>query len=176
MSGHAKRQFENYIYKQKKMFYEYIKDDIIPILPSVYNFDDIYKIIETYYPFELEAFKFNLDVFRHKNKTLKKRRGITRYNALTPREYIYEKIIHSQFIKKKFIVSRVNKLNEEVRIEQYSEFVKKRENIISKRKSKVEKAQKYAQHMEPKFIDKMIGLYERKITSHKDKPELFIKH
>ena len=51
---------------------------------------------------------------------------------------------------------------------------KRRLPKIEKRQEKIEKAKKRAQEMEPEFLDTLMGLYDRKNTSQKDKVYIFL--
>ena len=52
---------------------------------------------------------------------------------------------------------------------------KRRLPKIEKRQEKIEKAKKRAQEMEPEFLDTLMGLYDRKNTSQKDKVYIFLE-
>lgn len=52
---------------------------------------------------------------------------------------------------------------------------KRRLPKIEKRQEKIEKAKKRAQEMEPEFLDALMGLYDRKNTSQKDKVYIFLE-
>ena len=84
MSGYAKRAYNKYICDQKSFFYKIIKDKIIPILPAKYNWTMAYNLLKEYYPLELRAFQFQLDIYKHQDKTLEKIKHKRRYNVIAP--------------------------------------------------------------------------------------------
>ena len=88
MSGYAKRGFDKYIVDQQVKFYKIFKRDVLPVLPGFYTFDEIYSIFEEYYPFDLRAFEFELNGYRHQDKTLSKIQHRKRYYVKSPKKYL----------------------------------------------------------------------------------------
>ena len=57
----------------------------------------------------------------------------------------------------------------------YQAFCTERYGKNNKRQSKIEKALEKAQRVEPEFLDRLIGLYDRKNTSQKDKVYIVVE-
>ena len=70
------------------MMYKIFKRDVLPVLPGFYTFDEIYSIFEEYYPFDLRAFEFELNGYRHQDKTLSKIQHRKRYYVKSPKKYL----------------------------------------------------------------------------------------
>lgn len=173
VSGYAKRGFDKYICDEKSLFYKIIKKEIIPVLPKRYEFSQIYFYLEKYYPFELRAFQFQLNGYMHQDKTLKRARGKSRYNVKTPQEYIAQSAVNN-LLKDKYISERAKTFDEKQQLVALGDFEKKRSAKIEKMKMKVSLAQEKAQSVEPIFMDKLLGMYDRKNASQKDR--VYILH
>lgn len=174
MSGHAKRGFDKYIVDQQVKFYKAFKRDILPILPASYTFDEIYSIFEEYYPFDLRAFEFQLEGYRHQDKTLRKIKHKTRYHVKSPKKYLECGRGFEYALSPKFISDRAKKIEENNRKVREKEFIEKRNRSNAKMRAKISKAQNLAQEMEPEFLDKLLGLYLRKVSTQKDR--VYILH
>lgn len=174
MSGHAKRGFDKYIVDQQVKFYKAFKRDILPILPASYTFDEIYSIFEEYYPFDLRAFEFQLEGYRHQDKTLRKIKHKTRYHVKSPKKYLECGRGFEYALSPKFISDRAKKIEENNRKVREKEFIEKRNKSNAKMRAKISKAQNLAQEMEPEFLDKLLGLYLRKVSTQKDR--VYILH
>lgn len=174
MSGYAKRVFNNYIVKSTSELYKSIKRDILPALPIDYTFEDIYKLLEKFYPYEIRAFEFNLNSFNHQDQTLQRAYNQKRYQVKSVKQYLNEHprikyIVSEKFIQKRSLSTNVDEINAA-----YKELERKRTASLDKINSKVHQAQEKAQQIEPSFLDKIIGLYDRKGTSQKDR--VYILH
>ena len=174
MSGYAKRAFDNYIIKTTSDFYKIIKKYIIPALPTVYTFEDIYSLLEKFYPYEIRAFEFNLSSFAHQDQTLQKTQHRKRYNVKTAKQYIMgssgiKYVLSREFLNKRSLVVDTERITDA-----YQKLEKKRIISLAKMNTKVQRAQEKAQQIEPVFLDSIIGLYDRKGVSQKDR--VYILH
>ena len=166
--GYAKRIFQNYINEQTRFWGRTIREDILPIMPIEYSTDSVYKIIKEYYFFELRAFQFQLDGYAHQDKVLKKRKNMTRYSVKSVSYYIFSGENGYLFLPE-YKALRAKSYSEEKRKTSEDSFVDTRKKKNDKKRQKVEEAKKRAQGVEPIFLDKMLGLYDRKTTSQKDR-------
>lgn len=168
MAGYAKRAFDNYISKQKSLFYQIIKNEILPILPENYDFSTIYSILKSNYPLELRAFQFQLNIYAHQDKTLKHFKHKARYNVKSIEKYLNSTPITNLF-------------NARVRVEHKNNFNPKKQKLLeqkfidtcekrnAKKFAKISIAKLRAQSVEPVFLDKLIGIYSRKGRTQKDR-------
>lgn len=174
MSGYAKRGFDKYIVDQQVKFYKIFKRDVLPVLPGFYTFDEIYSIFEEYYPFDLRAFEFELNGYRHQDKTLSKIQHRKRYYVKSPKKYLECGRGFEYALSPKFISARAETIEENNRKVQKEKFVEKRNKANAKMQIKINKAQNLAQEMEPEFLDKLMGLYLKKTSTQKDR--VYILH
>lgn len=174
MSGYAKRAFDNYIIKTTSDFYKIIKKYIIPALPAVYTFEDIYSLLEKFYPYEIRAFEFNLSSFAHQDQTLQKTQHRKRYNVKTAKQYIMGSSGIKYVLSREFLSKRALVVDTERITDAYQKLEKKRIISLAKMNTKVQGAQEKAQQIEPAFLDSIIGFYDRKGVSQKDR--VYILH
>lgn len=174
MSGAAKRIFQSELNKIKSELNNPIKE-ILKILPKDYTLEDIKYLLEEFYYFEY----FNLRDFKayynKQNERLIKNQKKSRYEF----ESINNFLLSFSTIRKAFEYSNKKKYNqnfcEEIRLINYEILKKKREEKLKKRKEKLDKAKERLQNVEPKFLDKLMGLYSRKNASQKDKMYIIIE-
>lgn len=174
MSGNAKRKFNNYILETTSDFYKIIKKNILPVLPPEYDFENIYELLKKYYPYEIKAFEFNLKAFDYQDHTLQKNQHRKRYNVKSVKQYIKESSGVKYILSKEFMLKRASTVDVEGSAKILQELHKKRIASIEKMDNKVQKAQEKAQQIEPSFLGKIIGLYNRKGVSQKDR--VYILH
>lgn len=168
MSGYAKRAYNKYICDQKSFFYKIIKDKIIPILPAKYNWTMAYNLLKEYYPLELRAFQFQLDIYKHQDKTLEKIKHKRRYNVRKIENYLNKYPISNLF-RPAYIQAHGRNFEEVKRKELKRRFIECRQKQISKRMDKINAAKLKAQNVEPNFLDKIMGIYTRKGRTQKDR-------
>ena len=168
MSGYTKHVYE------EKQLVKYV-DDIIPLLSEEYDFDEILKLVKKYYPFEWRMLEEKYQYYCKKDKTIEKFHGKKRYNADSP-EIILRKL---SSINRLLMPDTIKRRQETFSIQKQKEYKnlldKRRLPKIEKRQEKIEKAKKRAQEMEPEFLDALMGLYDRKNTSQKDKVYIFLE-
>lgn len=148
---------------------------IIPVLPQKYEKTDIIELLRYFYPHEWRSVESMYIYYKTKDRYLKKRFNRTRFNMPKPENLIervrrYRTIIANEYKARHFAC--------------YSDAknVESRELLWTKRKSKIERvnqkvsiALSKTQQVTPLFIDKLIGLYERKNTSQKDKMYILLE-
>ena len=168
MAGYAKRAFDNYISKKKSLFYQIIKNEILPILPENYDFSTIYSILKSYYPFELRAFQFQLNMYAHQDKTLKHFKHKHRYNVKSIENYLNSTPITNLF-NANIKSEHKNNFNPEKQKLLEQKFIDARTKQNAKKFVKISIAKSRAQSVEPIFLDKLIGIYSRKGRTQKDR-------
>lgn len=65
------------------------------------------------------------------------------------------------------------KFNKDVQLQNEEKLKQEREPKINKRREKIYKAKLKVQEIEPFYLDELMGLYDRKVTTHKDKVYIF---
>ncbi len=174
MSGQAKRAYNKELIEIRSDFSKYIKD-ILPALPKDYNVNDIIKLIETYYPFEWQELKEKHQYFLKKDKSLESIRGKQRYQMDSPIDFLFSlKIIKDQ-LEENAIKRHKDKFNQENQKREIEILKKTRLSKIKNIEDKRNKTRNKAQSVEPFFLDKLMGLYDRKTTTQKDKVYIFIE-
>lgn len=142
---------------------------IMNILPKNYLEEDIIASLKYYYPHEWESVNIKYLYYQKKDKSIRKHKGKNRYNMPKPED----------LIKKVYIYIKINKAEykKEYNLKFNQQEVENNKSILwNKRKQKIERIDKKievsllkTQQVTPSFIWKLIGLYERKNTSQKDK-------
>ena len=174
MSGVTKRIYEHEIRDIISMWNTQLKS-IQDILPQNYDESDVINLLKYYYPHEWNSVEVKYWYYHKKDRNLKKRLGRTRYNMKEPMQLLYSSSKYREIMSLKrkqdyhdnFLEDRVNELKQKL--------WDKRRLKIEKINKKIENAKSKTQQMTPEFIDKMIGLYERKNTSQKDKMYILLE-
>ena len=174
MPGVTKHIFDHEISDINSMWNNQLKT-IQPILPKNYSKKEIVELLKKFYPHEWRSVEIKHTYYKIKDRYIKKKYGKARYNMKTP-----ETLLMDTFQYKKITSQNYQKLHSE----RYTDKACKYANIIlwQKRKpkiervnQKIEKALSKAQQVTPSFIDQLIGLYERKNTSQKDRRYILLE-
>lgn len=168
MSGVTAHIYQRDICDIKGMWKEQL-NLLIPVLPKVYDDKIIIELLRKYFPYEWEYTVQVYHYYRTKDKYIKHRFGKSRYNAkeseLLIREVsTFKKILSEVFAKKHELLFSEEKYDIAV-----NELWQKRKHKIQKIQIKIEKALLKTQQVTPRFIDQLIGYYERKNTSQRDR-------
>lgn len=168
MPGYTKHEYENFIQDTRTSLKKYIKAISIA-LPEEYGPQDIIQAIEQYYPYEWRMINERYAEYTKADKKLTKFNKKRRYNMPSPCKILLG-------------LSETKKLLSEDEIQHHKIFIKTGEGVKSvedfssermrknaKRKYKIDKALERAQRVEPEFLDRLIGLYDRKNTTQKDR-------
>ena len=145
------------------------------MLPKNYKDEDIIILLKKYYPHEWQSVEIKCEYYNKKDRYLKSIKGKTRYNMQAPERILqnvpeYRRLISSEYRKKYAL-----EYNEKIQLHEIELLWKKRESKIQKINKKVENAKLKTQQMTPSYIDKLIGLYERKDTSQKDRMYIIVE-
>lgn len=148
---------------------------IRPILPYEYGKEEIIALLKEFYPHEWKSVEYKHLYYKKKDEHIKKHTGKTRHNMpsaskLLDRVPLFQKI-----------------LTDEYRLRWHTNFSLDaqelaRQVLYTKRKPKIDKVDKKiavakakTQQVTPDFIGKLIGLYERKNTSQKDRMYILLE-
>ncbi len=172
--GYTKHEYENYIIEIRKELTQYIGKASVA-LPGDYDFSDILAVIQKYYPYEWRILQERYQEYTKADIKLQRLGKKARYGMERP-----EQIVQSLKIVKGLLapeqISRYNTYREtEAYREKLKEFIEERNTKVSKRKEKIDKALEKTQQVEPEFIDQLMGLYDRKNTSQKDKVYILVE-
>ena len=144
-------------------------NEIKNILPKFYSAEDIVNILKRFYPHEWESVEIKYLYYCWKDNYLKKIKGKARYNMKKPVELLKGVGLFKKMMSQEFREEYVNNYSVEL-ASRYEKFLwNKRSSKIEKINQKIEMAKLKTQQMTPSFTDKLIGLYERKNTTQKDK-------
>lgn len=174
MSGYTKHMYENDLSLTRKELTKYVKS-IIPLLPIKYDFEEIWRLVRYYYPFEWNILEEKYQYYCKKDKVISKFNGKKRYNADKP-EIILKRL---SIVKELLDSKRVEEHQRNFSLERYDEnkriLDKKRFPKIKKRQENIHKARERAQQVEPEFLNALMGFYDRKNATQKDKVYIFLE-
>lgn len=174
MSGVTKRIYEHEIRDILQMWQNQIKS-LLHLLPQYYKESDIIALLKHYYPHEWKSVEYKYSYYQQKDKYLKKRFGRIRFGMKEPDSLLrsvnlYKRITSSEYKQHHFI-----NFSEEKYYKAKESLWNKRRPKIEKINNKIEKALSKTQQMTPKFLDQLIGLYERKNTSQRDRLSILLE-
>lgn len=168
MSGYTKHMCENDVQDAKKSINNYLKS-VIPLLPCTYDFELIKNLLYKYYPYEMFLIDEKHKYYFRKEKSLISKGKKSRYtfpvsDIIISYSQTYKKIFSDEY-------KRLHQQNfdEHRHIKSVESFSAIRDPKIKKIFEKIEKAKLKTQQVEPEFLDALMGLYDRKNTSQKDK-------
>ena len=168
MSGVTKHIYNAEICDILNMWNTQLKT-ISKTLPREYTHADIVESLKHYYPHEWFSVEIKNQYYKQKDKYLKHICGKTRYNMLTAENLLmkasqYKTLISTQFRQKYSQIFSLDNCNQAKRI-----LWEDRSSKIQRINQKIDRAKSKVQQITPNYIYQMIGLYERKNTSQKDK-------
>lgn len=166
--GVTKRVYEHEIRDILKMWSDQIKT-IIPVLPQFYREDDIKGLLKTYYPHEWHSVEIKYDYYNKKDQYLKRRFGKPRFCMKRADILLKDVRLYSQICSEEYKNKYSNNFSESNRQKAEKTLQTKRTPKIDKVNKKIETALKKTQQMTPAFLEQLIGLYERKDTTQKDR-------
>lgn len=144
-------------------------ETIKPILPYEYGKEEIIALLKEFYPHEWQSVEYKYLYYKKKDEYIKKHTGRTRHNMpsaskLLDRVPLFQEIITDRYRSSWHIDFSLD-MQELERQALYT----KRNPKIDKVNKKIAIAKAKTQQVTPTFIGKLIGLYERKNTSQKDR-------
>ncbi|MGN0697664.1 MAG: toll/interleukin-1 receptor domain-containing protein [Ruminiclostridium sp.] len=174
MSGVTKKIYERDIIEICKMWNKQLKT-IERILPQYYSKEDIIALLKQFYPHEWNSVQFKYEYYTIKDKHLKRIKGRTRYNMEMPEKLIEQSQVFkriSSSISKKAYSHSFNQADVD---QEYQQLWRKRKPKIDRVYAKIEKAKLKTQQVTPDFLDQLIGIYERKNTTQKDRMYILLE-
>lgn len=139
------------------------------LLPQEYTEEDIIALINKYYPHEWKSVVYKYNYYEIKDQCLQKRVGKKRYNMLRPEELMKFVLQYKKIMDTSYRTQYCKEFQKDVQLRSAEELWRQRENKIKRIDEKISRAKFKTQQMTPKYINKLIGLYERKNTSQKDR-------
>ena len=173
MSGYTKHVFENDINGIKNDLRKYI-NNLILVLPFNYEFETIKCLLEKYYPYEWFIINEKYKYYCIKEACLKKKGKKSRFKMDEPDKIIQNLSIYKKIMSPEYIRNHQKSYSKEAIQKNQLKLSNERNSKIKKKYDKIQKALMKTQQVEPEFLDVLIGLYDRKNTSQKDK--VYIMH
>ncbi|RHF66976.1 hypothetical protein DW670_03620 [Fusobacterium mortiferum] len=174
MVGVTKRIYEHEIRDIKSMWISELKK-VQEILPKVYNENDIIKLLKEFYPYEWKSVDFKYNYYKIKDKYLLNAGKKSRYKMLEPDRLIKTLPLFKKMLTKEYKEKYSKTFDEEKLRYKREEMLKNRQSKIKRVDEKIEKALSKTQRVTPIYLDKLIGLYERKRTTQKDKVYILLE-
>lgn len=168
MPGVTKHIYDREIFDINVMWNKQLKE-IEKILPYTYNGTDIINLLKTYYPHEWKSVEYKKQYYDKKDKYLIKRFGKARYKMPLAEEIIQKNGKFQYLLSDKTKKNYCSNFNENIVENNKAVLWQKRKNKIVRIDKKISYAKAKTQMVTPNFLDQLIGLYERKNTSQKDK-------
>ncbi len=172
--GYTKYDYEKYINALETELEGYVKEVAIT-LPVGYSVADIIEAVKQYYPFEWRIINERYIECRKADEKLKRLGKKPRYLMSKPEVILADLKIVKELLKDSRLKHYENYIKTSEYQITYNDFVNKRNQIIARRQTKIDKALERTQRMEPLFLDKLMGLYERKNTSMKDRVYILLE-
>lgn len=174
MPGVTKHIFNHEICDILSMWNQELKT-IEPLLPKEYSIDDIMGLLKEFYPHEWRSVEIKHIYYQTKDRYIKRKFGKNRYNMKVLEVLLSDASLCRKILSKEYQRIHRNNYREERRISARENLLKKRKSKIERVNQKIEKALSKTQQVTPSFIDQLIGLYERKNTSQKDRRYILLE-
>lgn len=174
MPGYTKNMYLKDLDSIKKEFSNYIKK-IECTLPNEYDFELIVKLIEKFYPYEWNILNEKYNYYLAKEKSLILKNKKSRYSMPEPKNIIKNLSIIKKILSKEYSDNYKLNFDNEKKLNSEKKLNFERLPKINKVKIKIDKAKLKAQEIEPFYIDKLMGLYDKKRTTQKDKVYIFLE-
>ncbi len=168
MPAVTKHIYEHDIQEINTMWNKELKE-IEKVLPKSYNESDILALLKRYYPHEWESVEYKKQYYDKKDKFLIKRFGKARYNMPSAEKLLKRHNSYKKLITRKNQEAYYQNFDENVWKNSIDLLEEKRGGKIARIDKKIANSKAKTQMVTPVFLDKMIGLYDRKNTSQKDK-------
>lgn len=174
MPGVTKHIFNHEICDILSMFNCEIKT-IEPLLPKEYSNGDIIALLKEFYPHEWHSVEIKYVYYQTKDRYIERKFGKNRYNMKTPEALLMEASRCKKILSEEYRRIHSDNYSEEGRVLARENLWLKRKPKIEEINQKIEKALSKTQQVTPSFIDQLIGLYERKNTSQKDRRYILLE-
>ncbi|ENZ02556.1 hypothetical protein HMPREF1092_01791 [Clostridium thermobutyricum] len=174
MSGYTKHMYEMDIHQIKVEFSKYIKT-LLSILPKDYDINTIISLLIEYYPYEWQILNEKYEYYCKKDKKLKSVGQKIRYSMREPIKIIQNLKITTKIMSESYRNSYKLQYDEYIQLKNIEIFQNKRLPKIKHIKDKIDKAKLKTQQVEPFYLDALIGLYDKKKTSQKDRVYIMLE-
>ena len=168
MSGYTKHMCDNDVTKAKNDLNKFLTS-ITPLLPYEYDFRVILDLLYKYYPYEMFLIDEKYKYYCAKEKSIISKDKKSRYDFKSLNNLIKSLSIYNKLISDEYKIKHQEKFDESKYCMNIEALSAKRDPKIRRIIDKIEKAKLRTQQVEPEFIDSLIGLYDKKNTSQKDK-------
>ena len=168
MSGVTKHIYAHEIYDILGMWDKQL-EHISRVLREDYEDRDIVSALKLYYPYEWESVEVKYDYYTIKDKHIKKKKGKYRYEMKKPEDLLHECWMYKKLISDGYKEKHKEAFFSEKQLLEVLLLWDERKHKIDRITKKIKKAKEKTQQVTPEFLDKLIGLYDRNITSQKDK-------
>lgn len=169
MPGYTKNEFEKFISNEKTVFTKHLKE-IEPLLPLSYDAGAVMELLKRYYPFELQELYERKKGYDKRDATLMTAANRKpRFNMPAPEQLILSLLYAKELLSNEFIEKRAENFDftrQKIAQRKLDTTVLAK---VKKRQEKIRKATERTQRVEPFFLDALMGQYERKNTSQKDR-------
>ncbi len=173
MAGYTKHIFEKEILQIKDDLSKYL-NEIIPLLPYEYDINVVKALVQKYYPYEWLIIDEKYKYYCIKEAYLIRQNKKSRYRLDEPSTLLKKISSYKKIISHDYVGQHQSAYNEKNRVNLEADFKARRNPKIIKIYNKIIKAKLKMQQVEPEYIDKLMGLYDRKSTTQKDK--VYILH
>lgn len=174
MSGVTKHIFDHDIRDIVSMWNEQLKE-IQNVLPQYYTNEDIINLLKRFYPHEWNSVEIKYWYYQRKDRYLKKKFGKARYNMKEPVRLLQEMALYKKILSPEYKEQYSRNFNAESVTNAEKTLWNKRKSKIEKIDHKIEKAKLKTQQVTPSYVDQLIGFYERKNTSQKDRMYILLE-
>lgn len=174
MPGVTKHIYDHEIRDIMTMWNHQIKS-IQLVLPKYYTEADIVSTLKHYYPHEWNSVEFKYSYYQAKDKYLNNRFGKMRFRMKKPEILLLNVSIYKKNVLLEYRMAYSDNYSEKERALAEEKLWTKRESKIEKIDQKIEKALIKTQQVTPSFIDQLLGLYERKNTSQKERMYILLE-
>lgn len=174
MSGYTKHMYEMDIHQIKVEFSKYIKT-LLSILPKDYDINTIISLLIEYYPYEWQILNEKYEYYCKKDKKLKSIGQKIRYSMREPIKIIQNLKITTKIMSESYRNSYKLQYDEYIQLKNIEILQNKRLPKIKRIKDKIDKAKLKTQQVEPFYLDALIGLYDKKKTSQKDRVYIMLE-
>lgn len=174
MPGVTKHIFEHDIRDIKDMWNKEIKT-IEKVLPKYYTENDVITYLKKFYPYEWESVEIKRRYYRKKDAYLLKKFGRARYKMKAPEDILIGVHEYKKIISHEYRMKYSETYDEENSLKECEKLWNKRKPKIDRVDKKIDLAKQKTQQMTPAYLEQLIGLYERKNTSQKDKMYILLE-
>ena len=172
--GFTKHLYENILFETRNEFTKRIKE-IKSILPRVYNGQTILEMIKKYYPFEWRILEEQYREYIKADEKLQKFGKKRRYNMQPPEKIILNLPVVRNLLLDKVRLTHKQLFNYAAYEKAITDYEAIRTDSIRTRQARIDKALHKTQQMEPEFLDKLMGCYDRKNATQKDRVYILLE-